>query len=129
MPGTVCQIQEPRAKSTAVGLWILGDLGRSLRDDLVVIPATYTQYGARVSLPDGPWTHDGEIPDDDEAVSISRDQAIIMPDESCCMNLGPVSSEDGLWLQWCAFGCHSQVLGSPTGEQVSEQGTRRPKRC
>lgn len=64
----------------------------NLRDDLVVTPTRYSKYRVRMCPPDGSRPHNGQIPDDDEALGVSCYEAVIAPDEGGCMDLSLVSS-------------------------------------
>jgi hypothetical protein len=71
----------------------------SLRDNPFIAPASKPQEGAGVGLPNGPWSHDGEIPGDNEAIGIASEKALIAADESGRMDRGLVATQDRLGLR------------------------------
>lgn len=46
-------------------------------------------------LPDGAWSHDCEVPCDDEAVGVAGEEPVIAADEYGCLDACLVASQDG----------------------------------
>ena len=61
--------------------------------------------------PYGTGPHDSQVPDDDEAVCIPRDEAVIVPDEGCRVDLSLVPSKHRLGLQRRPVGHDPEVEG------------------
>lgn len=76
------------------------------RDDLVVIPASETQDGLFMGLPNSTRSHDAEIPSNDEAIRVASEQPLISPDKSGCMDLGLVASQNGAKTGYAAGAGH-----------------------
>ena len=63
------------------------------RNDPIVAPSGNAQYGVGVRPPDRTGPHNGQVPDDDEAICIPCDEALIVPDERGSVDLNLVSSK------------------------------------
>lgn len=68
-----------------------------LRYDLVTAPTLDSENCTLMRPPDGPRSHDGEVPHDDIALRIAGDQAAVASDERCRVDLSLVAAENGLW--------------------------------
>ena len=54
---------------------------QGLRDDSVGPPASKTQDGALVCLPDSPRPQDGQVPDNDKTIRVACQQPLIAADK------------------------------------------------
>lgn len=70
----------------------------NLRNYFVVSPVGDSEYGICVSLPDSSRTHDGQVPEYYEAISIARCQSLVAPNECGDMHLSTMTSKDRLRL-------------------------------
>jgi hypothetical protein len=65
-----------------------------LRDYLVGTPGGNAQYSIRVRAPHGPGSHDGEVPQHDISLSVTRGEALVASNERNGVHLGLVATED-----------------------------------
>ncbi len=103
----------------AGALWLCMSIQREkqndLRDDSVVPPAGDTKNGISMSSPDGPWSHYGEIPGDEEAIGVAGQETLVAADEGSGMYLGLVAPENRFGLRGSVVGGHGAAMaGLPT---------------
>lgn len=68
------------------------------RDDGVAVSVTVkAEDGGRVGTPDGCWPLGGEIPQDNPAVAVARQQARVAADEAHSVDRGSMAAEDVDW--------------------------------
>lgn len=63
-----------------------------------------------MSLPNGPWTHDGQVPCHNKAVGITGQEALIVSNEGSHLHRCLVASQNRLGLGGPRIACHVQVI-------------------
>lgn len=72
------------------------------RDDILFLysPTPNPKHRSPMSLPDSYRSFDRKVPQNNPAVSVSGEQAQILPEEVDAVDLGGMAAENIVWLGW-----------------------------